>query len=111
MKMQDRPTFGALSKQGLCPSCSVENTTKNLSENKFSNKKHVFGLRRKHLSYNFHLWENVYHRVFIKFSVLMELHENKFPIYENCMISTFGQPGILILQATEAAQSSSAFGC
>ena len=24
----------------------------------------------------------------------MKLYENKFPIYENCMISIFGQPGM-----------------
>ena len=30
---------------------------------------------------------------FIQFSVRMELYEKKFPIYENCMISIFGQPG------------------
>ena len=29
----------------------------------------------KHLSYNFHIWKNAYHRVFIQFSVLMELYE------------------------------------
>ena len=27
------------------------------------------------VSYNFHLWENAYHRVFIHFSVRMELYE------------------------------------
>ena len=26
----------------------------------------------------------------------MKLYEKKFPIYENCMISSFGQPGKLI---------------
>ena len=26
----------------------------------------------------------------------MELYENKFPIYENCMISIFGQPGMFV---------------
>ena len=29
----------------------------------------------KHLSYNFHIWKNAYHRVFIQFSVRMELYE------------------------------------
>ena len=72
--MQDRPTIGALSNQGLCHSCSVRNTTENLSENTLSNKKQLFGLWRKHLSYNFHLWESVYHRVFIQFSVCIELY-------------------------------------
>ena len=73
--MQDRPTFGALSNQGLSHLCLVANTTKNLTENKFTNKKQFFGLWRKHLSYIFRLWENVYHRVFIDFSVRMELYE------------------------------------
>ena len=72
--MQDRPTFGALSNQGLCHLCSVANRTKSLSENKCSNKKQLFGLRRKPLSYSFHLWENVYYRNFIQFSVRMELY-------------------------------------
>ena len=27
----------------------------------------------------------------------MELHEKIFPIFENCMISLFGQPGFVIL--------------
>ena len=36
---------------------------------------------------------NVYYRDFIQFSVRMELYDKKFPIYENCMISVFGQPG------------------
>ena len=73
--MQDRPTFGALSNQGLCHLCSVAKTTENLSEYKFTNKKQLFVLWRKHLSYNFHLWENAYHRVFMQFSVRMELYE------------------------------------
>ena len=93
--MQDRPTFGTLSNQGHCNLCSIAITTENLSENKFTNKKQFFGSWRKYLSYSFHLWENAYHRVFIQFSVRMELNETKFPIYENCMISIFGQPGYL----------------
>ena len=47
----------------------------------------------KHLSYNFHIWKNAYHRVFIQFSVRMELYDKKFLIYGNCMIRSFGQPG------------------
>ena len=93
--MQDRPTFGDLSNQGLYHLCSVANTTKNLSENVLTNKKQLFGLWRKDLSNNFHLWKNAFHRVFIQFSVRMELYEKKFLIYENCMISFFGQPGLL----------------
>ena len=49
----------------------------------------------KHLSYNFHIWKNAYHRVFIQFSVRMELYDKKFLIYGNCMIRSFGQPGLL----------------
>ena len=73
--MQDRPTFGAMSNQGLCHLCSVANRIENMSENKITNKKQLFGLWRKYLSYNFHFWENAYHRVFIQFSVRMELYE------------------------------------
>ena len=73
--MQDRPIFGALSNQSLCHLCSVANTTENLSENILTNKKQLFGLWRKYLSYNFHLWENADHRVFIHFSIRMELYE------------------------------------
>ena len=29
----------------------------------------------KHLSYNFHIWKNVYHRALIQFVVRMELYE------------------------------------
>ena len=47
----------------------------------------------KHLSYNFHLWKNVYHRDFIQFSVRMELYDKKFLIYGNSMIRSFGHPG------------------
>ena len=73
--MLDRPNFGALCIQGLCHLCSVANTTENLSENKFTNKKQLFGLWKKYVSYNFHLWENAYHRVSIQFFVRMELYE------------------------------------
>ena len=95
--MQDRPTFGALSNQGLCHLCSVANTTENLSEIKFPNKIQLFGLWRK----------NTYHTIFIYGKMLiiefsyqllyvwncMKLYEKKFPIHEKCMISIFGQPG------------------
>ena len=50
----------------------------------------------KHLSYNFHIWKNVYHRDFIQFSVRMELYDKKFLIYENCMIRSFGHPGTMV---------------
>ena len=41
-EMQDRPTFGVLSNQGLCDLCSVANSTKNFSETKFWKKKSKF---------------------------------------------------------------------
>ena len=95
--MQDRPTFGVLSNQGLCHLCSVATTTKNFSETKFRKKKiNIFGL-----------WENAYHTIFIYRKMLiiefsynflyvwncMKLYDKKFLIYGNCMIRSFGQPG------------------
>ena len=60
-------------------------------------KNQNFWFMGKHLSYNFHIWKNAYYRVFIQFSVRMELYEivydKKFLIYGNCMIRSFGQPG------------------
>ena len=73
--MQDRPTFGVLSNQGLCHLRSVATTTDSFSETKFRKKNQNFWFMGKHLSYNFHIWKNVYHRVFIQFSVRMELYE------------------------------------
>ena len=73
--MQDRPNFGVLSNQGLFHLCSVATTTENFSETKFRKKKQNFWFMGKHLSYNFHIWKNAYHRVFIQFSVRMELYE------------------------------------
>ena len=55
----------------------------------------------KHLSYNFHIWKNAYHRVFIQFSVRMELYDKKFLIYGNCMIRSIGQPGKLGLEGSK----------
>ena len=40
--MQDRPTFGVLSNQGLCHLCSSANTTKKISETKLRKKKSKF---------------------------------------------------------------------
>ena len=42
LQMQDRPTFGVLSNQGLCHLCSVATTTKNFAETKFREKKSKF---------------------------------------------------------------------
>ena len=39
LSMQDRPTFGVLSNQGVCHLCSVATTTENFSETKFRKKK------------------------------------------------------------------------
>ena len=38
-------------------------------------KNQNFWFMGKRLSYNFHIWKNAYHRVFIQFSVRMELYE------------------------------------
>ena len=73
--MQDCPPFGVLSNQGLCRLSSVATTTENFSETKFRKKKSNFWFMGKHVSYNFHIWKNAYHRVFIQFSVRMELYE------------------------------------
>ena len=40
--MQDRPTFGVLSNQGLGHLCSVANTTESFSETKFRKKNQHF---------------------------------------------------------------------
>ena len=49
----------------------------------------------KRLPYSFHIWKKAYHRDFIHFSVRMELFGKKFFLYGNCMIRSFGQPGIV----------------
>ena len=96
--MQDYPTFGAFSNQGLCHLCSVANTTEKFSETKFRKKNSIFGL-----------WKNTYNTIFIygkmfiieiSYNVLyvwhcMELYDKKFFINGNCMIRSFGQPGPL----------------
>ena len=97
LSMQDRPTFGVLSNQGLCQLCSVATTTENFSETKFRKKKSkflVYGKSRYHtifiygkmliieFSYNFlYVWN------------CMKLYDKKFLIYGNYMIRSFGQPG------------------
>ena len=102
--MQDRPTFGVFSNQGLSHLCLVANTTNNFSETKFRKKKSKLGL-----------WENTYHTIFIYGKMLiiefsynflyvwncMKLYDKKFLIYENCMIRSFGQPGQLLLQKNQ----------
>ena len=97
--MQDRPTFGALSKPRSLSLCSVTTATQSFSEIKFRNKKSVFWFMEKHLSYTFHIWKNAYHKDFIQFLYVwkcMKLYDKKFLIYESCMIRSFGQPGFLV---------------
>ena len=48
-----------------------KNFQKLIAERKNQN----FWFMEKHLSYNFHIWKNIYHRVFIQFSVRMELYK------------------------------------
>ena len=91
--MRDCPAFGTLSNQGLCLLCLVTNAIQNFSEFIIRSKKSTFWCMEKHLSYNFHICKNAYHRVFIQFSVLRELYDMKSLIYGNCMIRSFGQPG------------------
>ena len=97
LSMQDRPTFGVLSNQGLCHLCSVATTTENFSETKFRKKKSKFLVYGK----------THYHRIFIYGKMLiiefsynflyvwncMKLYDKKFLIYGNYMIRSFGQPG------------------
>ena len=73
--MQDRPTFGVLSNQGFCHLSSVATTTENFSETKFRKKKSKFLVYGKTPIIQFSYMKNVYHRVFIQFSVRMEFYE------------------------------------
>ena len=73
--MQDRPTCGVLSNQGLCHLCSVETQPYNFQKLNLERKNQRFWFMEKPLSYNFHIWKNAYHRVFIQFSVRTELYE------------------------------------
>ena len=97
LSMQDRPTFGVLSNQGLWHLCSVATTTENFSETKFKKKKSKFLVYGK----------THYHTIFIYGKMLiiefsynflyvwncMKLYDKKFLIYGNYMIRSFGQPG------------------
>ena len=73
--MQDRPAFGVLSNKGLCHLCSAATTTENFSETKFRKKKSKFLVYGKTPIIQFSYMKNAYHRVFIQFSVRMELYE------------------------------------
>ena len=48
---------------------------KNFQKLNLERKNQNFWFMEKHLSYNFHIWKNAYHRVFIQFSVRMELYK------------------------------------
>ena len=54
-KCKERPTFGALSNQGLCHLCSAANTTEIFFRNRFRKKTSNFLV----------LWKNTYHTIFI----------------------------------------------
>ena len=92
--MHDRPNCGALSKPRSSSLVFGFKHNHNFSKTKIRNKNSIFWLMEKHLSYNFRIWKNAYHRVFIQFSVRMELYDKKFIIYGNCMIRSFGKPGL-----------------
>ena len=57
LSMQDRPTFGVLSNQGLCHLCSVATTTEIFSETKFRKKKSKFWFMEKHTIIQFSYME------------------------------------------------------
>ena len=95
--MQDRPTFGVLSNQGLCHLCSVANTTEKFSETKFRKIKSKFLVYGKTPIIQFSLFGKMF-IIEISYNVLyvwhcMELYDKKFVINGNCMIRSFGQPG------------------
>ena len=79
--MQDRPTFA---RPKICQKINIRKKNNFLvyGENTY----HTISIYGKMLiiefSYNFlYVWN------------CMKLYEKKFPIYENCLISIFGQPG------------------
>ena len=71
----------------------LQTQPKTFQKPNFERKNQNFWFMEKHLSYNIHLWKNLYHRDFIQCSVRMELYDRKFFINGNCMIRSFGQPG------------------
>ena len=97
--MQDCPSFGVLSNQGLCHLCSVANTTEKFSETKFRKKKSKFLVYGKTSIIQFSYMEKCLSE--ISYNVLyvwhcMELYDKKFFINGNRMIRSFGQPGTLL---------------
>ena len=100
--MQDRPTFGVLSNQGLLSLVFGCNYNRKFFRNQILKEKiKIFGF-----------WENTYHTIFIYGKMLiiefsynflyvwncMKLYDKKFLIYGNCMIRSFGQPGGLMVR-------------
>ena len=71
----DPPNFSALSKPRSLSLVFGYKHNQNFSKIKFRNKKSFFWFMEKYLSYNFHIWKNAFHRVFIQFSVSMDLYE------------------------------------
>ena len=88
-KCKDLPTFGALSYQGLCHLTSAANATESFSEINLERKNQTIFIYGKmfiiEISYNvLYVWH------------CMELYDEKFLIYGNCMIRSFGHPGKLV---------------
>ena len=112
LSMQDCPTFGVLSNQGLCHLCSAANTTEKFSETKFSKKKSKFLVYGKtsiiQFSYMF-IIEISYNVLYVWHC--MELYDKKFFINGNCMIRSFGQPGHVALKVLSASFSLSYLEC
>ena len=73
---EDRPIFGALSKPRYLSLVFAYKHNQKISKIKIGNKKSTFWLMEKHIWFNFHILKNGYHRVFIQFSVCMEMYEN-----------------------------------
>ena len=73
--MQDRPTFGVLSNQGLCHLSSVATTTENFSESKFRKKKSKFFVYGK----------THYHTIFIYGKMLIIEFSYNFLYVWHCM--------------------------
>ena len=85
-----------MSNQGLCHLGSVANTTQNFSEINFRSKKNNFLVYGENTYYTISIYEKMF-IIEISYNFLyvwncMELYEKKFIIYDNCMLSIFGQP-------------------
>ena len=60
--MRHRTNVAALSKTRSFSLCLVTKTTQNFPEIKFTKKVIFFSFMEKHLSYNFHICKNAFHR-------------------------------------------------